>query len=315
MPPAAATGRKRRRAQQDDGEDSSGGSTLAVVYGGLPTPPRTRGRPRKPSKLSGEDDEDTPGELAFQVTREALDMLRETLAKLEGLIKDGCQGCPDNLRTLQLDAMAIHNDIMGLHLDMISAKASDDNIEREAHSFQRRSFKLHQAINKMQPQDPKPKVVAAKIKSVSLAFQLQFQRTDPSIIRHKAGTRRPPRDSDTVTALEKVEVATQTEAENKERAETVDLAVQTKDLAPSFPAVSASLRAEHKISKIPRFFLETLSSKRYEEFTTEQVAKAFKLGSRLADFVQTDVFFSKDYSNIHGDLVGDLYNKYIQRED
>ncbi|KAK8085461.1 hypothetical protein PG997_006732 [Apiospora hydei] len=299
MPPAAAArGRKRRRAEQDDGEDSSGDLTLEGVHGGLPTPPRTRGRPRKQSQVTGDDDDDTPGVIAFQVTREALDMLRETLAKLESMIKDTCQGCSDgNLRTLQLDAMSIHNDIMGLHLDMISAQASDANIEREAHSFQRRSFKLHQAVNKMPPQKTKPKAAPTKIKL-------------------KQTTRRQTRDSSAATeAIEKAEMATQTEQEKKKLVETAELAVQTKDLEPSFPAVPASLRAEHKISKIPRFFLETLSHHRYEEFSAEEVAKAFKLGSRLGEFMQTDVFFNKDYSNIHGDLVGDLYNRYTQRED
>lgn len=31
--------------------------------------------------------------------------------------------------------------------------------------------------------------------------------------------------------------------------------------------------------------------------------------------MQNDVLFRADYSNIHGDLVGDLYNQYTQRED
>ncbi|KAK8044432.1 hypothetical protein PG993_004456 [Apiospora rasikravindrae] len=315
MPPAARTrGRKRRRVQQDEDDDTASELAIELIPGNLPTPPRTRGRPRNQAQLAGDDDQ-TPGEVAFQVTREALDMLRETLANVEGLIKDACNGSPDNLRTLQLDAMSIHNDIMGLHVDMISAKASGANIEREAHFFQRRAFKLHQAVNKMQHQKLKPKAAATRVKSASPVFQLWCQLTNFCTTRLVPNPRRQTRDSDEAKqAIERAEMATQTEEEKKKLVETADLAIQTKDLELPFPEVSASLRAEAKVAKIPRFFLETLSSNRYEEFTVEEVAKAFKLGSRLAEFFQTDVFFRKDYSNIHGDLIGDLYNKYTQHE-
>ena len=60
--------------------------------------------------------------------------------------------------------MSIHGEIMGLHLAMISARASDENIERDAHSFQRKAFKLHQSVGRIQPQSVKPKVTTTRIK-------------------------------------------------------------------------------------------------------------------------------------------------------
>ena len=94
-------------------------------------------------------------------------MLQETLKTLAIMIKDVCPGPSDNLRTLQLEALSIHTEIMGLHLDMLSNKAGDSNIERQAHSFQRQAFKLHQSVLKLQPQSAKRKEAVTKSKSVS----------------------------------------------------------------------------------------------------------------------------------------------------
>ncbi|KAK8069994.1 hypothetical protein PG994_006610 [Apiospora phragmitis] len=255
----------------------------------------TRGRKRRRSGVD-DADADTPVEVAIKVTRGALGMLRETSTKLESMIKDACHGCPDSLRALQLDSMSIHNEMMALHLRTISKKASDNNIVQEAHLFQRRALDLHLSVGKMQPQSVKPKTAVTKIKFI------------PS-------SRRQARDTVTPKeALEKAHIATQTEDEKKS-VEKANLGIQTTDLEPVLPAVSPSLNAEGKILKIPRFFLDTLSGYRYEEFSDEEVTKAFKIGSRLAKFMQADVFFRVDYSNIHGDLVGDLYNQYTQRGD
>ncbi|KAK8131121.1 hypothetical protein PG984_007559 [Apiospora sp. TS-2023a] len=252
----------------------------------MPPSSGTRGRKRK--RPVQEEVDDTPGEVAMEVTREALEMLRETLSKLEGMMKDACHGCPDNLRTLQLDAMSIHTDIMGLHLDMISARASDENIERDAHAFQRRAFKLHQMVSKLQPQSVKPKAAATKIKS-------RLHARDSEVAKEAPGS---------------VSIASQTED-----VETSDVATQTTELEPRLPEVSDSLQPESKLLKIPRFFLETLSGQRYEEFNIEEVVEAFEIGSRLADFMQNDILFRNEYSNTFGDLIGDLYNQYTKRED
>ncbi|KAK6850983.1 hypothetical protein PG987_000617 [Apiospora arundinis] len=46
----------------------------------------------------------------------------------------------------------------------------------------------------------------------------------------------------------------------------------------------------------------------------DEVIKAFQLGVHLADFLQSDIVFRDDYSNIAGGLVGDLYKQYTERE-
>ncbi|KAK7992367.1 hypothetical protein PG996_012601 [Apiospora saccharicola] len=275
----------------------------------MPPSSGTRGRKRK--RPVQEEVDDTPGEVAMEVTREALEMLRETLSKLADMMQDACHGCPDNLQSLQLDAMTIHTDIMGLHFDMISVRASDENIERDAHSFQRRAFKLHQTVNKLQPQSAKPRVTGTRIKYMYPTFKLWSYRTNLCILRLKGRPRRHAQDlAATQEGPGNANVAIQTED-----VETADVATQTMDLEPSLPKVSATLQENGKIGKIPRFFLDTLSGKRYEEFNDGEVIRAFEIGSRLAEFMQNDVLFQNEYSNLQEGLIGDLFSQYTKRED
>lgn len=110
-------------------------------------------------------------------------------------------------------------------------------------------------------------------------------------------------------------MATQIPTKEKRPVETADLAIQTIEADLVLRKVPGQSYAQSKVSKIPRFFLETLSNNRYEEFTAEEVTKALELGSQLADFMKSDSLFREDYSNFFGGLVGDLWNQVTTRQD
>ncbi|KAK7976284.1 hypothetical protein PG989_014747 [Apiospora arundinis] len=260
----------------------------------MPPAAGTRGRKRKRTQ---DDEDDTSRKVAFEVSRDALDMLRETLHKLQGLIKDASTGPSDNMRTLQLDAMVIHSKMMDLHFEMISPTAIDANMEREAHSFQRQAFKIHQKVDKLQPQLMTPESSPAKIKS-------------------KTSTERPTRNySRAADTPDEANMASHTEDVEETPHETADMAIQVNEAELVLPQASVSSHTQTKIKRIPRFFLETLSENRYEEFTFDEITEAFRLGVHLATFLQSEILFRDDYSTFPGGLVGNLYSQCTERED
>ncbi|KAK6850984.1 hypothetical protein PG987_000618 [Apiospora arundinis] len=196
----------------------------------MPPTAGTRGRKRKRAQ---DDEDNTAAEIAMEVIRDALDMLRTTLTKLENMIKDASHGPSEALHALQLDAISTHSKIMDLHFEMISAKASDANIEREAHSFQRQAFKLHQSLDKVK--------------------QPQVMTPEPSPIKItlKPGTRRQTRNSNGATDTRgEANLATQAEDADKNPADTADVAIQVNEVALMPPKIPVPFDVESKVKRL-----------------------------------------------------------------